>query len=172
MKNEEDISVLREYLSYCPDSGIIHWLKSPTAVVKPGSIAGRVDSKGYISLHFRRKKFKAHRVAFAIQYGRWPEVIDHINGIKTDNRLDNLRECTHEQNMQNSRVYLRRNKSSRFSGVSRCNNKSNPWTSQIRVDGKKIHLGSFSSELDAHKAYLAAKAELHTFQPTPREAQV
>lgn len=171
MSDFTTIDELREFFCYCPDKGIVRWLKSPSRIVKPGAIAGR-HCNGYLFVIFKGKKLRVHRIAFALTHGRWPEIIDHVNGIKDDNRLCNLRECTHEQNMQNSRVYLRRNKSSRFSGVSRCNNKSNPWTSQIRVDGKKIHLGSFSSELDAHKAYLAAKAELHKFQPTPREAQV
>lgn len=172
MKNEESIELVREYLDYCKDSGLISWIKSPTGVVKSGSPAGRLDSKGYLSFHFRRKKFKAHRVAFAIYHGRWPDVIDHINGIKTDNRIENLRECTHEQNMQNSRVYVKKDKTSKFSGVCRTASKKSPWSAHIRVKQQLHYLGVFSSEIEAHHAYLAAKAELHKFQPTPREAQV
>lgn len=172
MKNSEDISLLSEHLSYCKDTGIITWIKSTSCAINPGDRAGTLDSKGYISLYFKNKKFKAHRVAFALTYGRWPNLIDHVNGIKTDNRISNLRECTHNENMQNSRVYLRKGKSSKFTGVSRISSEETPWTAQIRINSKKIHLGRFSSEIEAHHAYLAAKAELHKFQPTPREAQV
>jgi hypothetical protein len=75
-------------------------------------------------------------------------VIDHINGVKTDNRVDNLRIVTQQKNCEN-----RRSK-----GYHKIGKK---WRAQIKVNKKKHHLGYFDTEQEAHAAYLDAKAIHH-----------
>lgn len=89
--------------------------------------------------------------------------IDHVNGVKDDNRLSNLRLATHRENHQN-RARNKNNKSG-FLGVSPINGK---WRAQIMADGKKLALGCFDAPEAARDAYLAAKAELHKFCQTAR----
>lgn len=80
--------------------------------------------------------------------------IDHRDGDGTNNRLENIRECTHSQNMQN-RAGL---KQGRLKGVSKIKNK---WEASIRSGGRAIHLGRFATEAKAHAAYCAAAAKYH-----------
>lgn len=73
-----------------------------------GKTAGSATTKGYIQVEIEGVAFKAHRVVFAMAYGKWPdEDIDHINGDPTDNRPINLREATGQENMANKGVYAR-----------------------------------------------------------------
>lgn len=71
---------------------------------KAGSVAGHSDrSRGYVDIRIDAKKYKAHRLAWLYVHGRWPEkLIDHINGVKTDNRLINLREASAAENAMNN----------------------------------------------------------------------
>ena len=93
-------------------------------------------------------------------YGTWPEnQIDHINGVRHDNRIDNLRDVLQSTNAQNQRKPSATNKCG-FLGVNfhKC---SNRWIAQIHVQGKKKHLGLFDTPKEAHEAYVTAKRELH-----------
>jgi hypothetical protein len=101
-KARPTIEELREYLDYQPETGVLRWRKSPSRNVKVGDLAGGLSSDGYKRLMLRRTYFQAHRVAFALHHGRWPEPqCDHANCVKTDNRAVNLRECTHSANQHN-----------------------------------------------------------------------
>jgi len=92
--------------------------------------------------------------------GTWPQnEIDHIDGNKSNNRFRNLRDVTRSANNQNRRRPDRGNKSG-FLGV-KCHRKS--FVARIRIDGKQIHLGVFSTAIDAHRAYIKAKRNLHPF---------
>ena len=64
--------------------------------------AGSVNSDGYVCLMWEGKKVQAHRLAWFLTYGYWPRVIDHINRVRTDNRIENLREVTHKENQRNA----------------------------------------------------------------------
>lgn len=83
-------------------------------------------------------------------------VVDHINSNGLDNRRENLRVCTQQQNSFNQR--LRRTSSMPFKGVFRCYNK---FGARITVDGKSIHLGMYKTPEDAHQAYIEASERLH-----------
>jgi hypothetical protein len=99
-----------------------------------------------------------HRVAMALILDSWGfDFVDHINGNKLDNRACNLRPCSNAENLRNSAP---RRGSSTFKGV--CFHKQNKnWVASITLDGQTRHLGSFSSEIDAAKAYDAAATQLH-----------
>lgn len=85
-------------LVYCPDSGAFLWRKS-------GKLAGSKTSEGYISIKVCGKAIFAHRIAWFILNKSWPvNFIDHINGDRSNNRIENLRECTHKQNHENRNI--------------------------------------------------------------------
>lgn len=123
--------------------------------------AGTVNRKhGYIDIRVLGKTYRAHRLVWFYVYGEWPlEDIDHINGIKTDNRLCNLRSVSRQQNLENLRKPTSRNTSG-FLGVTK-HKKSSKWISQIRIFGKVKKLGYFETPDLAHQAYLVAKRQHH-----------
>lgn len=125
-----------------------------------GRLAGHVDQQtGYRHICVDGERYRAHRLAWFYAYGVWPsDVIDHINGNQDDNRIANLREATHAENLRN-RKRSKSNKSG-YKGVHR-QKQGNGWNAQISVGGKQLHLGSFSTAEDAHRAYVAAAIKFH-----------
>ena len=100
---------LKSLLNYDDKTGIFTWRKS-SGPVKSGSVAGYVNEKGYILIGIKGKSYRAHRLAWLYVTGEHPvNVIDHINGVRDDNRLSNLRSCTQKENINNP---LARKKSS------------------------------------------------------------
>ena len=159
-----------EKLSYNPETGLVSW-KSGPASYRAGSIAGNLRPDGYIDIRVDGRLIRAHRIAWFLHHGRWPiHQIDHMNGIRNDNRIENLRECTPRQNSQNSIKRTRSNGASYTSslvGVS-WSNRRNRWIAQMRINGPNTYLGSYKSEQEAYQAYLDAKIKHHEFQPIPR----
>jgi HNH endonuclease/AP2 domain len=98
-------------------------------------------------------------VAWLIVYGAWPSKnIDHINGVKTDNRIANLRDVSQSINGEN-RAAPRKSTRSGFLGVTK--DKDGKFRAQISVGGKNTHLGVFAVAEEAFAAYLSAKRRLH-----------
>ncbi|HBA3690165.1 TPA: HNH endonuclease [Escherichia coli] len=130
--------------------------------VKAGTYADstrRADGYRQVALRLDGKQchLKAHRVAWIIAHGAIPhgKQIDHINGIRDDNRLCNLRLVTQRENDQNRR------KARGYSWNKGCSK----WEAYIRVDGVLLHLGLFTTEAAARAAYLKAKARYHPSTP-------
>ncbi|WP_063927616.1 HNH endonuclease [Enterobacter asburiae] len=98
------------------------------------------------------KKYLAHRLAFLLVHGRYPNgVIDHINGVRNDNRIENLRDVSQGQNTKNVKVSVARKK--KFAGY-HFDSSTGLWAAQAKVKSKRYHLGRFSSKERAHQAYL------------------
>ena len=96
---------LEACIKYDPLSGDLTW-KTSGRGVKIGKRLGSPDGRGYVQLMFNRKKLMAHRLAWFLHYGKWPKAqIDHINGIRDDNRIENLRDVTQTENMRNAKLY-------------------------------------------------------------------
>lgn len=121
-----------------------------------------LSTKGYV----RRRENQSdgssiqllmHRFVLGIPYGD-PRIVDHANGIKTDNRRSNLRICTKAQNGYNQKE--QRNNTSGFKGVT-FHKVTGRFMAQIRSDGKKKYLGTFDTAQEAHDAYCVAALELH-----------
>lgn len=149
---------MNELLSYDEGTGTLTWTVS-RGRMKAGSVAGTPNGRGYLIIRIDGKVYPAHRLAWRIKTGEWPEgVIDHINGIGTDNRWDNLRDVTQQENLFNKRE-MSNNKSGSV-GV-RFREEYNKWYAAIGVDGKQIHLGSYAEKDEAIAAYQKAKEYYH-----------
>src|SRR5260370_28259 len=108
---------VKRILSYDAHTGKFTWRLMLSSRGLEGSTAGYVMRNGYIMIGFSRQRFLAHRLAWFFENGEWPSAdIDHINCIRTDNRLANLRVCDAAQNCAN-RGATSRNRSG-FKGVS------------------------------------------------------
>jgi hypothetical protein len=154
-----EIEMFRCLLDYDPISGNLFFKKSCGNKAKY-SVAGHLRSDGYVRLQINKSMHMAHRVAWIIYYGKHPLFsIDHINGIKNDNRIVNLRDVTHRVNCQNF-IKPNANNNSGKLGVG-WHKASGKWTAQISDGGKKIYLGVFESLQDAESQYLEAKRRLH-----------
>lgn len=163
---QPEVDQLKELLDYSPDTGEFRWKVSRGAVVSAGDLAGNTQTGGYSQIKCRGHMYMAHRLAWLFTYGNWPKHhIDHKNGIRKDNRIANLRECSPTENGQNRN--LGRKNTSGFFGVS-FYKPTSKWKAQIMLGGVKKHLGYYPTPEQAHQAYLEAKAKLHTFQPIPR----
>lgn len=145
---------LKELLHYDPDTGLFTWI----AGRRCGAVAVVNHNMGYVSLRVDYKLHLAHRLAFLYMTGTLPAMdVDHINGVRSDNRWLNLREVSHTTNMQNMRSATAANTSG-FMGVAPRRSK---WCAYLKVGGKTKYLGIYSTAEEAHQAYLTAKRELH-----------
>ena len=156
-------AMFRRSITYDPSTGELTWsVKRPRSSSKPGDKIGSLNSWGYLRFSVAGREYMVHRVCWFLHYGRWPELqIDHINGIKTDNRIANLRDVSQHLNMQNLRPG-RAKTASGLLGAHRAGSRSNkPWAASIKVNGKSVWLGGFDSAADAHRAYMKAKATMH-----------
>jgi len=117
-----------------------------------GKIATSDFKDGYLTVQVDSQNWLAHRVAFAIYYGRWPNgQIDHINGNRSDNRIDNLREVSNLVNSKNTGI--RKNNKTGVLGVKyEPRNTNKPWIANIKVNGEGIYLGSFPDKKSAIQA--------------------
>jgi len=145
---------LRELFNY--RDGSLYWILSPRSGIPDGSIAGCLGGSGYISITVNRKAYKAHRLIFLYHYGYLPQYIDHINRIKTDNRVENLRCATKSQNGINAK--LRKDNTSGIKGVSKFGKK---WIAFIKNNKKRIHLGTFEDIRDAETAVCKKRFEIY-----------
>lgn len=121
---------------------------------------GSIDGAGYYTTEIQNKSWKIHRIIYIMFYGDIPEGfwIDHINGIKTDNRIENLRMVTPTQNFLNKIGNIKG--TSQYKGVYK-SNKRDSWIAEIKFNNKKIYLGTFKTEIEAHTAYITAAKLLH-----------
>lgn len=150
---------LRELLHYDVETGLFTRKVATSQRHNVGESVGSKHRTGYLYAMLDRKTYAAHRLAWLYVFGEWPRGhIDHINSIKSDNRLCNLRDVDRLTNAQNERRARRNNKSSGLLGVS---GEGGRFRALIRVGGVLQHLGTFETPQQAHNAYLTAKRELH-----------
>ena len=157
----------QEMLNYDPSTGVFTWRKKPNRNIVVGSIVGSYDKDGYLETRLDREPLKIHRLAWFYVHGVWPDGdIDHKNGIRADNRIDNLRDVTASENQCN-RHTGRPNKSG-FRGVV-YHSKTGRWTSRLMVKGKSYSFGYHDSPQEASVLYEAAAKELKgEFYPGPQ----
>jgi len=151
--------IVRDRYIYDPDTGIFIRRMTMCGRAQFGQVAGSLKKAGYIAISILDRPVMAHRLAWLYVYGEWPDgEVDHINGIRSDNRISNLRIATGAQNRQNAKI--RKDNRSGFKGVSLHGN-SGKWQATIALNGKRHYLGLHESPQDAHKEYCKAALELH-----------
>ena len=151
VKQELTQDSLKAMLHYDPETGIFTRLQATAHRIKVGDVAGCVGSHGYITFVVNSKRYLAHRLAWFYVYGKFPSKdIDHVNGIKTDNRLCNLRAATRSENLKNKGITIQN--TSGFKGVSwaKANQK---WLAKCDVNGVQKNLGYFQTPEAASKVY-------------------
>ncbi len=146
--------MLKEILDYNPDTGIFTW-KISSKKIKIGDIAGSKHKSGYIRIFYKMKCYKAHRLAWIYTHGKTPIEIDHINGIRSDNRIINLRNATKLDNRKNKGISSLN--TSGITGVKLA--KSGNWESFIGSQNKSIHLGTFRDKNLATEVRLKAQKD-------------
>ncbi len=169
------VDMLRQLLRYEPETGKLFWLERPSEFFKPGNLGAEHYAAGWNAKFagkealtaqarggYRRgnifgRPYKAHRIAWALYHGSWPDgEIDHINGTPSDNRILNLRDVS---SLENSRNLARKsNNTSGVCGVS-WSKASMKWMAQITVKRKAVYLGVFDTREAAIDARLAANVK-------------
>jgi hypothetical protein len=146
-----DISAadLRKVLTYDATTGIFRWTGGGNRM-RAGRIAG-TPTDGYLKIMVNGRSYRAHRLAWLYVYGVDPaNLIDHINSIRDDNRIANLREASHADNQANRKVPA--TNTSGFKGVSPFV-RTKRWRAQASVHGKNKHIGFFATKEEAAAAY-------------------
>lgn len=158
-------SRLKELLHYDLESGAFTRAKAVNNRTKAGEVAGRLNADGYVAISVDGVTHVAHRLAFLWVTGEYPSrdaQVDHINGIRNDNRWSNLRKVSAQEN-QHNRHHADRfaGRTSKRLGVSFKDRGRSRWEANIRVNGRLVYLGRFASEEEASNAYMQAKAQHH-----------
>jgi hypothetical protein len=142
---------LKELLHYSPETGVFTWLVNRKRG-KAGCPAGHIEPNGYLSIGIDGERYGAHRLAWLYVHGSLPkQEIDHINRFRADNKIENLRESTPAENIYNRGVS--RKNTSGYKGVTRSLKR---WMALIKVAGKSIYLGTYTTKQEAAQAYNAA----------------
>lgn len=158
---------MRSKLVANPERGTIDRLAEDGSLI---NTVGYARDDGYLVVKIGCRQCKVHRLIWEAVHGTIPKgfEIDHINGVKSDNRISNLRLVTHAQNMQNRKRAHKNNVSSKVKGVYFCK-QTKKWRAMISVSGKKMHIGRFGSLMAAKIAYAEAAGRLHTHNPSANE---
>ena len=172
---------LKDILEYTPQTGALRWKRREEKYFTGGSVRSprqrangwnakwatqlaftSVNASGYLSGAVLGIPAVAHRVAWALHYGEWPKgEIDHINGIKTDNRIENLRDVPHKENLHNTP--RRSTNKSCVTGVF-WTARSKKWRAYICVNSRLKHIGYFDNFNDAVAARKEAERH-HGYHP-------
>lgn len=151
------VEKLKEYFIYT-EGKLIRVRPVANGKIKAGTRFGSVLKRGYREGWFLGKLHKEHRLIWFYHHGEWPMYIDHIDGDPLNNKIENLRVVTEQQNSFNSRGHA--DSYSGYKGVS-YNKRIGKYFSRISVSGKVEYLGSFDCPAEAHEAYCDRAKQLH-----------
>lgn len=153
------LPLLRELFVYDATTGLLTWRKTQ-GTASAGREAGWLHRSGYVYVGVAGKSYKAHRIIWYLHHGTPPkDLLDHIDRNPTNNRIENLRECTHAQNQQNKRTY-----SNNRSGIKGVNwySRYGKWRVRIQHMGKPLLVGMFADFEEACNARIQAQEKLHS----------
>ena len=156
LMSKELIQELRNTFEYHPGGYLIRKKNG-----KPcGQRTNRPD--GYAAVGVGKRTLYAHRIIYAIMHGKMPLEVDHINGNRIDNRIENLRDVSSAENSHNSKMF--KSNASGFPGVYWYTQRQK-WMAYICIDNRKIHLGYFENFEEAVQARKKAKIRHHPSSP-------
>jgi len=152
-------SRLKELFIYEPEAGELYWRQRHNSQIKLDKPAGWARQNGYHEVKIDNRTYKRHRIVWCLFNGDPGELeIDHVNGKKGDDRIENLRLATRTQNQYN-RPALAHNKSG-YKGVSPVS--GGRWKAQITIpSGRRVHIGTYLTPEAAAGAYEKAAKGLH-----------
>lgn len=156
MDNEELLKECSHRLKYV--DGELFWENPSARRTHKGDLAGWEDNRGYRRLEIMGRSYMMHRLIFFIHHGYFPEIVDHIDGVKLNNKIENLREVTPSQSSCN--IKTRFNSISGVKGVTWRKDRSR-WIARITIRGKVYHIGSYKNVEDAEKGIQEKRSELH-----------
>lgn len=150
--------IVRELFIYHPGNGSFknRAYNGPRALKNED--AGSLTVHGYRSVSISGKRYTVHRLIYLYVYGHIPEFIDHINGVRSDNKIKNLRQCTHPENRRNAKI--NKNNRSGIKGVSWCKTQKS-WVARLMTDGKVSILGRFWDKEVAAQVVRIERGRLH-----------
>jgi hypothetical protein len=154
--------ILEEWLDYDSQTGIFTWKgKDGRSYLgrAPGKEAGHFTKQGYRQIRYHGDLIFAHHLAWLWVYGELPTcIMDHVNCVRDDNRISNLRLATSAENARNTQIGM--NNKSGYKGVSWSESKGK-WRATITVDGRQKYLGNYDDPKEAYAAYCSAAPRLH-----------
>jgi len=153
---EIDQNYLQELFVY--SDGNLIWKNTSGRHNCAGKVAGRLTPYGYVSVEVNGKPHQAHRLIWVYHNGNTDFYIDHINGIRSDNRIENLRPCTKTQNAHN-RKKCKRN-STGVKGI-RLRSDSGKFEARITLNKKRVVLGSYENLEFAELVVIMAREKYH-----------
>ena len=149
------VEELKELMFY--QDGKMVW-KVNKGSAKAGSTVGSPDKDGYLKTSINRKMYRLNRLVWFYHYGVWPiNKIDHKDGDNTNDKVDNLREATSQQNQFNKKSF---GKYSKHKGVT-WHKRDKRWQASYQLDGTRVYIGNFDTEEEAAKAYQLTVKPLH-----------
>jgi hypothetical protein len=149
--------LLEELFEYQEDGTLVRKVTTNRRALA-GTVSGTPSKAGYLRTTVLGRSFYNHRIIWFMHHGSWPLSIDHINGDKRDNRIENLREATGSQNQHNKG--LNRNNKTGVKGVTWRVDR-NRYRARIKVFGKDRFLGDFLSLDEARRVVEDARRALH-----------
>jgi len=137
-----DQDITKEILNFLFDykNGELYWNFSLSCKSPKGTIAGSIKGDGYRRIGLNKKVYLAHRLIYMMFHGYMPEIVDHIDGNKLNNKIENLRSATKSQNCQNQKLPI--NNVSGYKNV-RWNKTKAKWCVNLRLNYKDIHIGYY-----------------------------
>lgn len=145
---------LKELFDYNPETGNLVW-KVRRQRIKVGGVAGRVDNQGYRRIRLDGRNYQAHRLVWLWHHGEWPKYeIDHINRVRDDNRIENLRDVSGSINRLNSD---RPNKT----GLAGVVKNGSGFQAKLNIFGETAYLGTFATPEEAHHVFKRVHFDLH-----------
>jgi hypothetical protein len=150
---------LKSILYYSETDGNFFWKIKKSLRINIGDVAGKVSKNGYIVIKIDGKEYKAHRLAWLYVYGLFPEKqIDHINGVRSDNRIKNIREASQSQNLLNTKKRV--DNTTGYKNVY-FNKHTKTWYIKCQIDGKRNTFGMFKTKEFAWDIYKNIARQFH-----------
>lgn len=152
--------LLQELFDY-RDDGTFTWKASPCRRIPAGAVAGTTEpnSRGYMRVKIEGKEYTTHRLVYLYHHGELPEIVDHINRIKDDNKIENLRGATRCQNAWNVEGSPDAKVSSK--GITYRRGKPKPWVAELRHNGRRVLHLSCKTRAEAEQAVKEMRRIMH-----------